>query len=284
MLDFHSRDWSGHLHNLVRCVDTSLFIASPYITRRPLEQVAEILQARSRLLQTHILTNLFNGSESAGSLDVDALTEFANDVEGTTVSHLPSLHAKVFIADSRVAIITSANLTNGGLKENVEYGVLLREERFVKRVRKDFEGFSRLGCSVPLEILSDYANDVRQIRRDYLRLEDSTTEQSKAKLTESLAQSQVTLMKARARGETTNGILARTIVFLLEKHGPLATVELHPHIQGLHPDICDDNVDRVIGDVHFGKRWKHYVRNAQQGLKRQERIDLRSDGRWHLLR
>jgi len=40
-------------------------------------------------------------------------------------------------------------------------------------------------------------------------------------------------------------------------------------------------VDRIIGDVHFGKKWKHYVRNAQQYLKRHGEIEFDGE-RWHL--
>ncbi len=57
------------------------------------------------------------------------------------------------------------------------------------------------------------------------------------------------------------------------------TIELHPLIQHIHPDLCDDSIDRVIEGVHFGKKWKHYVRNAQQALRRKGLIDF--DGqRW----
>jgi hypothetical protein len=52
-------------------------------------------------------------------------------------------------------------------------------------------------------------------------------------------------------------------------------------IQQLQPDICDDSIDRVIDGVHFGKRWKHYVRTAQQFLKRTGRVYFDGD-RWHL--
>ena len=77
------------------------------------------------------------------------------------------------------------------------------------------------------------------------------------------------LFKARARGKTTHGIFCDTVLYLLEREGPLETVELHPSVQHIHPDLCDDTIDRVIDGIHFGKKWKHYVRNAQQALKRQ---------------
>jgi hypothetical protein len=87
------------------------------------------------------------------------------------------------------------------------------------------------------------------------------------------------LFKARARGKTTHGIFCDTVLYLLEREGPLRTGELHPLIQHIHPDLCDDTIDRVIDGVHFGKRWKHYVRNTQQALRRKGLIGF--DGqRW----
>lgn len=65
--------------------------------------------------------------------------------------------------------------------------------------------------------------------------------------------------------------------YLFQQKGALSTVQLHPLVQQILPDLCDDTTDRVIDGVHFGKRWKHYVRNAQVALKRKGLIDY--DGR-----
>jgi hypothetical protein len=51
--------------------------------------------------------------------------------------------------------------------------------------------------------------------------------------------------------------------------------------QEIHPDLCDDDVDRVIHGVRFGRKWKHAVRTAQQQLKRNRSIELQ-DGQWAL--
>lgn len=77
-------------------------------------------------------------------------------------------------------------------------------------------------------------------------------------------------------------VFAKTIEYLLRRHGALSTVQMHPLIQRLHPDLCDDSVDRVIDGKHYGKKWKHAVRTAQQQLKKTETISL-SDGLWTLL-
>ena len=63
-------------------------------------------------------------------------------------------------------------------------------------------------------------------------------------------------------------VFEKTVLYLLAAHGPLRTVELHPMIQAMHPELCDDTVDRVIDGKRFGKKWKHAVRTAQQQLKR----------------
>ena len=61
-------------------------------------------------------------------------------------------------------------------------------------------------------------------------------------------------------------------MYLLKRFGPMRTMDLHPLVQTMHPDICDDTIDRVINGEHFGKKWKHFVRNAQQSLKKTGRI------------
>ncbi|HOL66222.1 MAG TPA: hypothetical protein PKX93_02030, partial [bacterium] len=90
------------------------------------------------------------------------------------------------------------------------------------------------------------------------------------------------LLKNRIKdGKTINAIFCDTILYLLKKKGPLSTKEIHPLIQTIHADICDDSVDRVINGQHFGKKWKHLVRDAQQSLKKNRLIKL-ENGKWQL--
>jgi len=75
-------------------------------------------------------------------------------------------------------------------------------------------------------------------------------------------------------------IFATTICYLLEKHGPLTTRQLHPQIADLHPDLCDDSIDRIIDGKRFGKKWNHAVQTAQQHLKKPRKVEI-IGGRWH---
>ena len=243
--------------------------------------IASLLRERTYPPQTLILTNLGNGYRSGDSLNVAALIEFADEVQSASVTHLSSLHAKAYIADSHAAIITSANLTHYGLNKNLEYGVLFHDEPSVNHLRNEFEGYASQGTVFPRDTLSRIALESEQLNAARKEAQGSINQEVKSRINKLEQKSK--LYEARAQGNSTNGILADAILFLIKQHGPLSTVALHPRIQRLHPDICDDTIDRVIGDVHFGKRWKHYVRNAQQGLKRRGQIELLADGRWSLV-
>ena len=90
------------------------------------------------------------------------------------------------------------------------------------------------------------------------------------------------VLSIQARGESTNSLFEKHILYILEQLGPLTTQELHPFVQMEAPSLCNDDEDRIIDGVHFGKKWKHYVRNAQQSLKKKGRITLDADRRWRL--
>jgi hypothetical protein len=74
-------------------------------------------------------------------------------------------------------------------------------------------------------------------------------------------------------------VFEKTILYFLKREGPMTTRQLHPLVQSVHPDLCDDSVDRVIDGQHFGKKWKHLVRIAQSHLKLKGMIVLQN-GLW----
>jgi len=56
-----------------------------------------------------------------------------------------SLHAKCVIVDRRVALVTSANLTEAAQHRNIEAGVVVRYRPFVERLVDYFEGLKQSG-------------------------------------------------------------------------------------------------------------------------------------------
>ena len=85
---------------------------------------------------------------------------------------------------------------------------------------------------------------------------------------QSFRNAQDSLIRVRLAGGAVHTVFAHTIEYLLRTNGPLTTETLHPMIKAIHPDLCDDSVDRVIDGKRFGKKWKHAVRTAQQQLKK----------------
>ena len=61
----------------------------------------------------------------------------------------------------------------------------------------------------------------------------------------------------------------------------MSTRELHEKLKELLPELCDDRMELVINGQHFGKKWKHIVRNAQVFLRRKGAIHLIGK-EWHV--
>lgn len=274
--------WTESLQSLLSLVDQNLLIACPFVKRFATEHILAQLDQRQlrERVRLRLITDLRPESSLAGSMDLDALSELGTKVPGFELTHLPSVHAKVYVADCKMAIVTSGNLTEPGLCGNVEYGVALADGSVVRQVRSDLEGYASLGARVSIEDVTALSVEMEHLKALFRQAERSVRAQARRAFREKLNSTHTQLLRHRAKGRTTHAIFSETIRFLLGK-GPLRTEDLHPLVQLLHPDLCDDSVDRVIDGVHFGKKWKHFVRNAQQYLKRHG--EIRFDGaRWHM--
>jgi phosphatidylserine/phosphatidylglycerophosphate/cardiolipin synthase-like enzyme len=274
--------WTEGFQRLLSHVDENLLIACPFIKQFATERILAELDKRQvrDTVQLRVITDLRPESVLAGSMDLDALSHLGSNIPGFELTHLPSVHAKVYVADSKMAIVTSGNLTRPGLSGNVEYGVALTDERTVGEVRSDLENYATLGAKISMADVAALSVEMAELRDLFQREQTSVRDRARRAFKEKLELTHVRLLRHRIKGKTTHAIFSEAIRFLLAK-GPMRTEELHPLVQLLHPDLCDDSVDRVIDGQHFGKKWKHYVRNAQQYLKRHG--EIRFDGsRWHM--
>ena len=273
--------WAPLFYRLAEQAEEHLLIASPFLGASPLNRLAQLLSdgRRRSVPFLHLVTDLSVESILSGSLDVAALVQLAQDTTNTRITYVPRLHAKVYIFDTRAAIVTTGNLTHSGLAGNLEYGVLLRDPGVVGKVRHDMDRYALLGNVASTDMLAAVADEVHGVAAVRRQLDTTASARVRELLNQQTDQARLQLLRAQAQGRTTHGIFADTVLYLLETQGPLSTARMHPMVQQLQPDLCDDGIDRVIGDVHFGKRWKHYVRNAQQALKRQGLIAL-DQGQW----
>lgn len=274
--------WAGTFLRLFSIVQQDLLLVSPFVKKKSTDQFLAVLKDRGveKSVRVTVLTNLSPECALSGSTDLEAFLQLSKDLPRFELTHLPSLHAKVYIADQQMAIVTSGNLTPSGIGGNLEYGVSFASQSVVAEIRDDFENYLLLGAKIPAEDIEGLVRDTMELKRAFATAQRSIRVAARRAFKERLQAANEQLLRHRARGKTTQAILSEAILFLLAK-APLRTTELHPLIQQLHPDICDDSIDRIIGGVNFGKRWKHHVRSAQQFLKRTGRINY--DGEfWRL--
>jgi phosphatidylserine/phosphatidylglycerophosphate/cardiolipin synthase-like enzyme len=228
-----------------------------------------------------ILTDLSPMSMCQGSTDPTALRTLTNKGYSLSIRHLPRLHAKVYIADERTAIITSGNFSVGGLVKNYEYGVRIEDTMIVHTINSDITSYAALGAPVSDLQLAKYCDIANEVRIAFQKSQRSIAQTVRRRFDIVVREAEDELVRLRLAGGAMHTVFAKTIMYLLRTYGPLTTIEIHARVESIHPDLCDNNVDRIIDGKHFGKKWKHAVRTAQQQLKKQGLIELLAD-RWRI--
>jgi len=271
----HARPLRAALAEVVQSASEELLIAAPYIKRLEANWVCDQLGGKrfEQQCRLRVLTDIRSDSILTGFLDVDALELFHKRHRQTEVVSLPRLHAKVYIADTSRALVTSANLTPAGLDQNFEYGVSFEDSELVRKLKSDLEAYARLGNILSGTELQSLLEVAQKLKKEYEELTKSTSRKLKADFDRTLRQARTQFLSTQVGNRSAQSLFAEAILYALD-HGPLTTEQLHPQVQTLLPDLCDDSVVLVINGERFGKRWKHAVRNAQQYLKRSGRIAL----------
>ena len=106
--------WESEFRELVRSAGERLIISAPFITKHGWRALEDELAARDVSLR--VSTSLRARAASTGALDVAVLAEAHGRVPDIELRNVLGLHAKVYVADDRAAIITSGNLTRASLR------------------------------------------------------------------------------------------------------------------------------------------------------------------------
>ena len=276
------RGWRQALTDHVRNAARDLLIASPYVTQEGTALVeASLSREFRRDGKITLITDLSPLNVIQGSTDPSALQFLVDRFANCAVWHLPRLHAKVYVVDTASAIISSGNLTRGGLDLNYEYGVEINDTVTVDLIRRDISAYGSLGAHIDLPELQRYRETADTVRTAFKRQQQSVASSARAEFERLFHIAENELISFRISGASRTAVFQKTIEYLLNRSGPLTTPEIHSRVQMIHPDLCDQTVDRVINGKHFGKQWKHAVRTAQSHLREAGQIRLLG-GRWRL--
>ena len=151
--------WEDVFLNLVEQTKEKLRITSPFIKSNPVEKMISAKDANVSIeyITSFKLMNFYRKSSDFEALD----TILKNN--GIIRNYQP-LHSKVYIFDENQAIITSGNLTNGGMNTNYEYGVLIKDENNVGSVLHDF--YDIFNSSITGEISFEKIENAQKIIQD----------------------------------------------------------------------------------------------------------------------
>ena len=125
--------WKKDFLNLVEDAKQSIKITSPFVKENICK---ELFDVKNRQTTFELITSFKLANALSGSLDLSGL-EYVLNNEGI-VKNYPRLHSKIYLFDEKKAVITSGNLTNGGLLTNFEYGIFIDDEKLVANISKDF--------------------------------------------------------------------------------------------------------------------------------------------------
>jgi HKD family nuclease len=272
---FLALDWKSDLARLFGSVNSQLVISSPYVTRNGTSfLLSHLPRTRTNSINLRLVTDLSAVNIYQGSTDPDALRILADNLPNLKLLHLPKLHAKVYISDYNNAIVTSANLTRGGLDGNYEYGLFTESTTLVRQISEDITEYSDLGALVTADNLLEYCKIAERLKITFKKQQLSIRSALQKEFEHCVLSAEDNLIRLRLAGGAMHTVFAKTILYLLRRYGPMQTIDIHP-------DLCDDSIDRIIDGWHFGKKWKHAVRTAQQQLKKQGLVRF-ADGHWEI--
>jgi hypothetical protein len=125
--------WKERLLDMASSASKSVRIASPFVKDNVCKELAGVVKGGINL---ELITSFKMEYLRTGSLDISALRRVI-DLGGTVRNH-HRLHAKIFLFDDERAVVTSSNLTYGGMVGNFEYGLLSSNIKVVSRITEDF--------------------------------------------------------------------------------------------------------------------------------------------------
>jgi phosphatidylserine/phosphatidylglycerophosphate/cardiolipin synthase-like enzyme len=170
MIEVINSPWENTFLNLLKGAKSEVYLASPFIKQQTAQLITENTNHNIdlRYINSFKLSNFHRGASDLEALRILKKNSFRQ-------KNVHNLHAKFFIFDN-VAVITSGNLTPGGLRNNLEYGVLLRDET-VDKIKNDYVRIfdNHEYPEINLDVIKKAADILRAVPRE---------KQTKIKVTE----------------------------------------------------------------------------------------------------
>ena len=205
------RGWGQRLGQLLGTAESSLTISSAYVTAAGVDFLAR--HATAGVLdhgRVTVLTDLSPEHAAQGSTDPGALSRLYEVARDFRLVHLPRLHSKVYVADDQQAIVTSGNLTAGGLRLNYEYGLHLLDARLAEEIRRDVLDYAALGSHLSAVDLDEFCAYTREAKEALAEVTTPTPAQERFR--SALLQAKDLLVRGYTGGEPIHTVFERTVL------------------------------------------------------------------------
>lgn len=157
--------WKNNFLELVSNAKHSVKITSPFIKENICNEMLSELSGNTKL---ELITSFKLNNIHSGSLDISAIENIIN--KKGIVKNYSKLHSKIYLFDDKEVIVSSGNLTNGGLLNNFEYGFYTNEKALVNQVKNDFESISSSDKTGLIE--TKHLNEVKKILSNLAKTEN----------------------------------------------------------------------------------------------------------------
>jgi hypothetical protein len=139
----------AEIRNSLSNARTEVLVCSPWIT-----YLVEEFKDFKGKVDLKVITNFRKEDVKMGITDLDKLRVLSD--LGAKVRYNNDVHAKIIVIDSRVAIISSANLTKKGLRVNYEAGVKINDHDSVGMAKEFFNGVWENSLPLTEEMIKNF--------------------------------------------------------------------------------------------------------------------------------
>lgn len=125
--------WKNELLELVSTAKKSIKIITPFIKENVCQELlsSKQSQAKFELITSFKFSHFCSGKSDLSAFDIITAANGKIKIN-------PRIHSNIYLFDDKKAIISSANLSNSGLLNNFEYGILLYDKIMVADVVEDY--------------------------------------------------------------------------------------------------------------------------------------------------
>ena len=166
MIQILQSPWASTFESLLHDTKLSLLISSPFISYKSCKRIIDCknLSVLKNDIAFELITDFSLNNIVSGVTSIDACRLLMNFFSKLSIRFLPSLHAKVYVFDSRAAVVTSGNLTEGGLVNNFEMGAVFHQADQVKSIKTFTSQYGELGTRIDCGDLDKLASIAKRIK------------------------------------------------------------------------------------------------------------------------